>query len=304
MAYAGGIGVASLGFMAVSAAHLQTSLNLAGTQMTNTARGVGTRSQGLFRIVLSQMKQFPAAAQDMSKSLYDIFSGTQVHTLSQGAALLKNSTLNQAAVAGQTDLNTATQAGITILNNYGHSVKDMPGLMNKMFAAVRFGRTDFTQFATALGQIVPAFHATHQTAQTMLSTFAFLTRLFPSTAQASVSASRAIELLGNQKMIEGLKKVHVHITNARGELLQFPTVIDRILKKFPGLATGAMNIQTFIHQMTGTVGYVQARRGLQQAFAHADLMHTMFSQVAKDRTSFLSRTLRCQRLQAFSGASL
>jgi hypothetical protein len=63
------------------------------------------------------MTQFPATADDLSKAAYDIYSSTDVN-FGKGRKALK--LFAQAAVAGQTDVQTATDAGIVVLNNFGN----------------------------------------------------------------------------------------------------------------------------------------------------------------------------------------
>ena len=275
----GGITLAGLGIAANSAAKFNTQIGLISTQTDNMAK----TSRIAFKGILSQMTQFPATAQDMTASLYDVYSGTQL--VGKGG-LTALRTFNKAAVAGQTDLNTATQAGITILNNYGHSARDLPKLFNQMFAAVRFGRITFSQFGNSLNQIVPAFRTTHQSLNTMLGAFAFLTRQMPSSAQAATSLARAIETLDKPQMLEGLKKAGVTITNLHGQLLPLPEVIGRILQKFPGLASGTLNVETFLKNITNQQGYIQARRGLTQLFQHYGDYLKVNKQVLNDTNEF------------------
>jgi hypothetical protein len=106
--FAGGAAAVGLGFAASSAAKLSTSTTLAATQAITKIEQVGSKAKAVQDGILQQMTKFPAAAEEMSKSIFEIFSGTNIQQTSKGLQLMK--VFNQAAVAGQSDLNTATQA--------------------------------------------------------------------------------------------------------------------------------------------------------------------------------------------------
>ncbi|HEX6825790.1 MAG TPA: phage tail tape measure protein, partial [Nitrospiraceae bacterium] len=279
MALFGGISVGALAVAANSAAKFNSQVALISTQTDNMAK----TSRLAYREILRDMTIFPASADQMTASLYDIYSGTQL-VGKGGTRALK--VFNKAAVAGQVDLNTATQAGITVLNNYGHSAKDLPKLLNQMFSAVRFGRMTFEQFSGSLNQIVPAFATTHQSILDMLGSMAFLTRQMPSTSMAATSLSRAIETLAKPQMTKGLEKVGVHIRDMHGNLKPLKDIIGLILQRFPKLATGEMNVETFLKNMTNQQGYIQARRGLTQLFQHYKDFLKVDAQVRGDTNEF------------------
>jgi hypothetical protein len=75
-----------------------------------------------------------------------------------------------------------------------------------MFAAVRFGRMTFKDFATSMSTIGPAARAANQSFDEMSGTFAFLTRHLD-VAKARVGFARVLDVLSSPKMISGLHKV-------------------------------------------------------------------------------------------------
>lgn len=281
--FGGFIGAGALGFAANAAANLQTQSTLAATQAAKNINQVGIRTKQVEDGILASMQRFPASATEMSKSIYDIFSGTNVQQARQGIALMN--IFNQAAVAGQSDLNTATQGGITVMNAYNKSVKDMVPIEQKMFAAVRFGRTNFTDFNNSLNQLVPAFKSANQSINVMFGSLAFLTRRMPSVRMASTSLARATEILSNSKMVAGLKKVGVSIADIHGNLKPLPQVIGAILQKFPALAKGK-NVMTWIKDISGQQGTIQARRALTFLFRQFPQYQQMLRQVSGDTNEF------------------
>jgi TP901 family phage tail tape measure protein len=281
--FAGGIGLAGLGFAANSAAALQTSTQLAATQAGSSLATIEKKGNQAFDAIIKQMQRFPATSQEMSQSLYDIFSGTNVQGIAKGTALL--ALFNKAAVGGQASLNTVTQAGLTVMNAYGLKVSQMPKIMNQMFSAVRFGRTNMEDFGNSLNQLVPAFESANQSTMVMFGSLAFLTRRMPSVRMAATSLARATEVLGNAAFVKGMHQAGVEITNAHHALLPLPEVIGRILQKFPQLGRDA-NIQNFIKTISGMSGTIQARRALTFLFRDFGAYQKMLHQVSGDTNEF------------------
>jgi len=281
--FAGGVGAVGLGFAATSAARLATESSLAATQAITSIQQVGKVTEQVQQGILSQMQKFPASADEMAKSIYEIFSGTNIQNSQKGLQLM--ATFNKAAVAGQSDLNTATQGGITVMNAYNKGVKDIIPIEQKMFSAVRFGRTTFTDFNNALNQLVPAFKSANQSIDTMFGSLAFLTRRMPSVRQASVALARATEILANPKMIEGLKKAGVNISDVHGNLLDLPVVLGRILKQYPELAKGK-NVMQWVKELSNQTGTIQARKALTFLFRQFPQYSQMLKQVSGDTNEF------------------
>jgi TP901 family phage tail tape measure protein len=280
MEYAGLVLGASLGVMAHHAATFQQNVTLAATQtrslgapLTQTAQ----HAKVLEASILSLSKQFPQSVDDMSKAAYDLYSSTSVG-FGRGQKLMK--TFAQAAVAGQTDMQTATSAGITVLNNFQQSVDHMPQLMQKMFAAVRFGRMTFQDFATSMSTLGPAARASNQSFTEMAGTFAFLTRHLR-VSYARVGYARVLEALASPKMLTGLAKVGIHIQNANHQLIPLHEIIGKIIQRFPKLTRGGTDAMNFFKNIGGDKGTIQARRAL-------TFLLQFYNRAGKDGSSYLS----------------
>lgn len=281
--FTGGAVVAGLGFAANAAAEFDSKMQLVGTQTGRTFGDIQKTVDQIMPEVLKQMSKFPASADDMSTALYDIFSSLDV-TVKGGTRLL--SIMNKAAVGGQVDLATVTDATISVMNDYGVKVSGVTDVMQTMFAAVRFGRMTFSEFANSFGQVVAPLSAAGQSFDVLAGTMAFLTRKIPSTAKASVALSRAVEVLGREKFIEGVRKAGVEITNLHGKLLPLPTIVDRLTRAFPKLKTGGTFLQQFLKSMSGTEGTIQARRALTFLFQDVSGYHKILGQVIDDNREF------------------
>ena len=281
--FTGGVVVAGLGFAANAAANFSRSTTAAATQAANTVSQTGRKSEQIQNLILKQMQLFPSTADEMSKSLYDIFSSTNIQRMTGASKLL--TIFNKAAVGGQASLNDVTNAGISIMNAFGKKVSDMPKIMQQFFAAVRFGRMNVTEFTQSMNQIVPAFESAHQSVTTMFTSMAFLTRLMPSQRMAATSLSRAIELLSGTAMTKGLKEAGVTTTDTKHRMLDLNVVIERILKRFPQLAKGA-NVGNWIKSISNMQGTIQARRALTFLFRDFGQYRAMLKNVTGDQNEF------------------
>lgn len=279
--YAGLVMGGSLAYAAHSAARFNTEATLAATQ----TRGLGASAEQtakhamtLQKQILALMREFPATQDDISKSAYDLYSSTDV-SFKGGAKALR--LFAQAAVAGGTTVQEATDAGITVLNNFGKSVDTLPVRLERMFAAVRFGRMTFSNFASSVSTIGPAARAAGQSFDDMAGAFAFLTRHL-NLGQARTGYARVLEILSGNKMQKGLEKLHVNITrtvNGVKQLKPLDQVIGTLIQKFPYLEKGGIKTQNFFKDIANQQGTIQARR----AFTY---LTQFFSKAGKDGASY------------------
>lgn len=269
---------ASLVYAGSKAAEFSKEVTLAATQARALGAGAADtarKSKTLGHEIIELMKQVPVASGDLAKSAYDIFSSTNV-SFKGGIKTLK--LFAKAAVAGQTDVQTATSAAITVLNNFGSDVSTLPKKLNEMFAAVRFGRITFDEFAKSMATTGPAARAANQTFESMIGTFAFLTRHLD-VSKARTGYARLLEALASPKMLAGLQKVGISIQDTNHHLLPLDQIIGKILTKFPQLAKGGTDAMNFFKNIGGNQGTIQARR----AFT---FLLQFFNKAGKDGASY------------------
>jgi len=277
--YAGLVLGGSLAVMANNAAKFDTSVTLAATQTRKIGHSFTETSKNskiLQADIRQLMTEFPASAEDFSKAAYDIYSSTDVN-FGKGRKALK--LFAQAAVAGQTDVQTATDAGIVVLNNFGNDVSKLPKRLDQMFAAVRYGRMTFKDFATSMSTIGPAARASNQSFLEMAGTFAFLTRHLD-VAKSRVGFARVLEALATPKMLAGLKDAGVTIQDVNHHLLPLHEILGRIIQRFPQLKRGGTDAMNFFKNISGNQGTMQARR----AFT---FLVQFFDKAGKDGASYL-----------------
>lgn len=292
-----GLGLgAGIGYAANAAADFSRQVTLVATQTGRVGTGfetVAANANVLREALLRVMGDSMAPTQELTQATYDLFSsvdsaGASFLRLTDGVKLLKLT--NQAAIAGQTDLTVATEAAIRTMNTFNVPIDKMPKAFARMFAAVRFGEMTFGEFANSLQTTAPAARAAGQSFDTLAGTMAFLTRRL-GVAKAQVGFARLTEIFARKKFIEGLEKFNVDITDANGQLLQMPQIIDKLVSRFPKLARGGTFLQQFIRELSGTEGTIQARRAFVFLAQQADGYGEMVRRVTGDNTEF-DRSLR------------
>lgn len=248
----GAITTVAFGAAAAAAAEFDTNASQAATQMRNI--GVQTPAQALAEIktrqdqltnglkqggvelegILGLMQKYPATAQDMTDAAYDIFSSMQlqkngVTDVAAGLELLERA--NQIAVAGQTDLAEATNAMITVLNNFAGPGTSTNQILDTMFDIVRFGRMRLNDFNIMMNKIAPAAAGAGQSLEDVGGAMAFLTQVMPSQRMVATGISRLIEAFGHPDIKAGLKSVGIEAENAAGQLRPLDELLTEIKVK-------------------------------------------------------------------------
>lgn len=261
---------AAMGYAADQAAKFNTQAVIAATQSTAPGRNTVAQVQKNAAFIQNQIQSLltkgrtTASSQELTQGAYDIYSGltlspNQKTALQQGMDILRQFNRVLTANYGMVTFNQVTQAGITLMNDFGVSVKQLPSALNTMQAAVRYGRMNMEQFLSTFNQAAPASKAAHYSFQQMASSIAFLSRKFPSVTMAATGYARLLEILSRNA--DKFNKAGYQITNKAGtQLLPLNDIIANILRKNPQLAQGGTQLQNFFKQITGQTGYIQSRR--------------------------------------------
>jgi TP901 family phage tail tape measure protein len=303
----GGIAIgAGLGFAAKGYAEFNTQTGLAATQTGNFRSAVGKTTVEVARNadiiekgILAQMRKYPASAKEMSDATYEIFSST--HLGSQGLRGLRNglkllNVANKAAVAGQVDLSDVTKTVTTVMNAFKTPVSAIPKTLQRMFAAVRFGRITFAELLQALNQIIPSGSAANQTFDTLVGSFAALTRVMPNARMAATALSRLMEVIGRKAFVTGAKEWGMTMTDSLGRLRPLNEIVgefNKLVARTPEKDRAGL-VRNFFKEISalgegtksGFEATVQARRALTHLMRSYGLYSTVLGQVTDDNTEF------------------
>lgn len=228
----GAVSTVALAVAGNAYANFNQQVTLAATQTRQAGESfvqTAVNAERLGRHILRLMTRFPASSQEMADAAYTIFSSIDVN-FKNGIKLLTE--FNKVAVAGGTDLATATNAAITVLENFdtrltdtGRITKDTSALLNRMFAIIRYGRMNFAQLNQLLTNVVPAATGARQSFDAVSGAIAFLTRTLG--MKAGPSLARFLEFIVNPDVQKGMRKAGLAITDATGRLRAFPEVVRR-----------------------------------------------------------------------------
>lgn len=253
-------GRAALDFFAEAtdaAADYQQAAALTLTQVD----AVGVSLEDIKRIGREVAREVPAAFDEMQDALFDIFSSTEA-TLAQAEGLLD--AFARGAVAGQTSVQTAARATISIMNAFKIPLEEVNRVMDIQFEAVQEGRFTYEEFASAIGRAIPSATRAGQSVETLATVMAFLTRNGLSSEQAATSAARAFDLLSNPKFAERMHDFGIEVFDASGNfrpMLDVATELrDRLAQMTPQERTEALKALT-----AGAGGVIQAMRFLNLA---------------------------------------
>jgi TP901 family phage tail tape measure protein len=255
-----GAGITAMG--AAGLAYFNDATNAAGQYETQARRAL-TQADGV-KVSLEQMKdlgrqvakEIPAAFADMQPALYTIFS--TIDTNLPGAAKLLRE-FSKAAVAGQTDVNTATEGGLQAMNAFGLGIKGVTRVNDVLFQLVRKGVGTYEQFVSSLGKAGPSAKRAGQDIETLAGMMAFLTRNGLSTSMAATSAGRAFDLISNSKVDKRLQDFGVAVRDANGEFRPMGDIITDLGKKMADF-TAPERAAALEKLFKGSGNNVQARR--------------------------------------------
>jgi TP901 family phage tail tape measure protein len=315
----GAVGTAAFGFAANAAAQFNTEMSLAGTQARNIGAGFGqvrTRVDQMthgFMVngkeisgVLDLMNKYPATSQEMSAATYDIFSSMNLERngiidVAKGLQLLEDA--NKIAVAGGGTLEEATQAMITVLNNFDPQLQNTTEQFDTMFDIVRFGRMRLSEFNIMMNKIAPAAADAGNTLEDVGGAMAFLTTVMPSQRMVATGISRLLEALRHPDVVKGLKMFGVEAKDATGKLRPLDKLIVDIADHFPALRTGQMSAADFFREVSaagrggkskGVIFTQEGRRALSQIVTHLDQYLQRQNQIERNTDEF-NQSLKAQQ---------
>lgn len=303
----GGVATVSFGLAANAAAKLNTESTLAATQQANNVDIMVRNGSRIQQAITRTMMQSTSSAEDLSASIYDIFSSTNITQLQKGINFMD--LMAQGAIAGQTNVQKVTALTIQVLNSFGGTAQQR---LEQMFAAVRYGRMTFDQYAESLSQLVPASRAVGQSFDQMNSAFAAASRqLGVSFARAGLA--RLYELLSRGEIVKGLHDIGVEVQYIsgpqRGRMRPLSNIIQEIAKARPELVQGRKDIQQFFKEISqqggaaaGYRGTVQSARVFQVLVSHADNYMKITTQITENHKQFLHQLEAMNRTSGVSWA--
>lgn len=220
--------------------------------------------QEMSTAVLDMSRTTRQATGELADGMFDIFSSIEVGAETSVQLL---DSLAKAATAGFTDIETVGRGAISIMNAWGlvvredseeaqnlanvlgnevspemaasmQTVDNMNRVLDVQFRMVELGIGEYSDFAGALGNIVPSARAAGQEIEQMGALLAFTTRQGLNTRKASVSLARALDLLTRPQNVIRMKQLFDIdvIDQATGGFRQMSDIVGDLHERFKGMS--------------------------------------------------------------------
>lgn len=256
LAVAGGLTIAFLADSAQLWTEYERQVALTRTQID----GFSASMQEVGDIGLDIARRIPVAFEEIQPALFDIFSSTNAN-LAQAKILLES--FSKAAVAGQTDIQTAARGTISIMNAYNIPFEKVNDVLDIQFELVRKGVGTYEEFANVFGRVIPSATRAGQSFETVAAMLAFMTRNGQSAAMASSSAARALEAMSHPKTVERMEKMGVSVRDLHGNFLPLVDVLSQLREKILKLPPSD-RVAALTEMLKSSGGTIQARRFIEQ----------------------------------------
>lgn len=184
------ISLAALGFgaMAVKAAEFER-------QVLNITTLLGDQSVNVNRLkddILALSRETGQSLQSLSKGLFDSISAgikaaESLEFVAQAAKL---------ATGGSTDVATAVDGLTTILNAFSLEAEDTTDVSDKLFVAMKFGKTTIAELSQSLGTVAPAARASGLKVEELVGSLSVMTKSGIKTAEAATFLRATLTALG------------------------------------------------------------------------------------------------------------
>jgi len=243
--------------------------------------------QQLSDIGLRVSKDIAVPFESVQDALFDVFSSTEAN-MPQAEALLKS--FAKAAVAGQTDIQTASRATIGLMNAFKLPFSDVNKLLDIQFQLVQEGVGTYEEWANRIGLVSPSAVRAGQSIDMMAAALSTATRLGMNAARASTSVARAFDAMSNPKTEKALKRIGVASRDAKGNFRPMVDVLadwKRELDKLPEKD----KVAQILDVLKGAGGTIEARRFLQQVLMSKgglELFQAQVKEFATDKGAFTS----------------
>jgi TP901 family phage tail tape measure protein len=239
----------------------------------------------LSSIGLRVAKDVAVPFEEIQTALFDVFSSTEA-TMPQAEKLLRS--FSKAAVAGNTDITTASRATIGIMNAFKVPFKDVNKILDIQFQLVQEGVGTYEEWAQRIGLVTPSAVRAGQSIETMAAALATSTRMGISAARSATAVSRAFDAMSNPKVETKLKKIGVAVRDAKGNFRPLVDVITDWRKALEKLPTRD-RIKSILDTLKGAGSTIEARRFLQGVLltkGGLELFQDQIKEFATDKGAF------------------
>jgi TP901 family phage tail tape measure protein len=165
----------------------------------------------------------------LTKALYDTISaGVDV---SEAMNMLGSS--SRAAVAGVSDVTSATRLATSTINALGMEFSETDKVFDTAFSTVKYGVITFSELADSLGMVLPSASKVNASVEDVYGSIAFLTKMGQNGERATTALARAFDGLGEKA--DKLKTIGVDVFGETGDYLPILNIIEQLGEAMEGL---------------------------------------------------------------------
>ena len=201
---------------------------LASRSLTQVDQGIGMTREKMVKWGQNIASNFAVPIEDTQESLYDLFSSMEfgpgkTNSLEDAKVMLEQVAI--AAVGGSTDMNTAGESLVGIMNSYDIAVKDSSKVNDLMFRLVKEGVGDYQEMAKAMGIAGPSARIVGQDFQETAAMIALMTRHGQKIGQVGTFAARAFDQIKVPRVAKNFKELGVDVFDASGKFRDMSDIV-------------------------------------------------------------------------------
>ncbi len=254
------IGFTALAFGAMTAKVALDAANFEKqmAEVNSVADITDTQFKNMKQSVLAIFANLPVSdMKSFTTGLYDIMSDG--YGAAESVRMLD--LVSRAAITGQTDLATATKAGIGSMRAYGKTTADLESVLDAQFKLVERGQGRYKDFQVGLARVDIAAKALGYTINDTYAALALLTRIGMPTRQAEMTLSRMMQdIIPKRTKIKEKLGIDV-VDKATGGYKRLVDIIGEMRTK---VQNGSISIESLQHALSNamTVRGFQALLGV------------------------------------------
>jgi len=257
---AGGIVAAGLGL----AVHTATNFNTAMAEVSTLVDTSTTDMNALNSTVRSMSKEFGQMPVDTAKALYTTISAGFGDA--QDATVMLEGAMKLAR-GGITDTETAIDGLTSIMNSYGMAADQVTGVSDRMFVAMKAGKTTIGELSSSLGKVTPLASSVGVSLDELLAATSALTLGGLKTAEAVTS----------------LRGVMAAVINPTADALK---TAEALGIEFSATAVKSMGLQKWLAQVAEKTGGSQ--ESLSALFGRVEALSGVLALTGNQASSFAS----------------
>lgn len=202
----------------------------------------------------------PQTAHDLARSLYDVFSATNV-TQKEGIALVEKFT--KGAIGAQTDAKTFGTAVLGVMNSYRTGVAGADHISDLFFNTIAHGVVTGKQLAAGLGSVTANAKAAGQTMETQFAAIVAVSKNGDAAARNMTRVASLFKDIINSRAQKGFAEIGISVADTSGHFKDLATIVGEFIEKTKTLSDVAK--ADIIGKMFGNI---RSRQGFQDIVAH------------------------------------